>query len=323
MKFAGVKIGHATNNEYHTGCTVFLCPENTVGSVDVRGPAPGSREVALLALDKPNRHVNAVTLSGGSAFGLATADGVMRYLAEKGIGHHTPVRPVPIVPTAIVYDFFLGRGELTPDAEMGYAACLAAGQEQGVIAQGNVGAGAGVTVGKWTGPEGMMKGGFGVASVEVEDLVVSAAAVVNAVGDVVGADGRVLAGARAPGGRWMAEDNVYRRFPSLEEIAFGTNTTLVVIMTNAPLNRVGCNRLAQRGHDGLALAIRPAHTTHDGDTVFALATGQGTPPMGDATGPAASSFDFIGNVAVEVVAEAIRNGVRHAKTVGDVPGLAS
>lgn len=323
MEFAGVKIGHATNAEQYTGCTVFLCPEKTVGSVDVRGPAPGSREVALLALDKPNRHVNAVTLSGGSAFGLATADGVMRYLAEKGIGHHTPIRPVPIVPTAIVYDFFLGRGEVTPDAEMGYAACLAAAQMEGAIAQGNVGAGAGVTVGKWTGMQGMMKGGFGVASVEVEELVVSAAAVVNAVGDVVEVDGRVLAGARAPDGGWMADDNVYRRFPSLEEIAFGTNTTLVVIVTNAPLNRVGCNRLAQRGHDGLALAIRPAHTTHDGDTVFALATGQATPPMGDAAGSAAGPFDFIGNVAVEVVAEAIRNAVRHAESVGDVPGLAS
>lgn len=327
MNFAGVQIGHATNIDYHTGCTVFLCPENTVGSVDVRGPAPGSREVALLALDKPNRYVNAVMLSGGSAFGLATADGAMRYLAEKGIGHHTPIRPVPIVPTAIVYDFFLGQGELTPDAEMGYAACLAAGQSAGSsgegVPQGNVGAGAGVTVGKWTGPQGMMKGGFGMASVEVDELVVSAAAVVNAVGDVVGADGRVLAGARAPDGGWAADDNVYRRYPNLEEIAFGTNTTLVVIVTNAPLNRVGCNRLAQRGHDGLALAIRPAHTTHDGDTVFALATGQAAVPMGDGVGPAAGPFDFIGNVAVEVVAEAIRNAVRHAATVGDVPGLAS
>ena len=322
MNFAGVRIGHATNAAYHTGCTVFLCPEKTVGSVDVRGPAPGSREVALLALDKPNRHVNAVMLSGGSAFGLATADGAMRYLAERGIGHHTPIRPVPIVPTAIVYDFFLGQGELTPDAEMGYAACLAAGEEAGPVAQGNAGAGAGVTVGKWTGPEGMMKGGFGVAGVEIDELVVSAAAVVNAVGDVVGADGRVLAGARAPDGGWAAEANVYRRYPNLEEIAFGTNTTLVVIVTNAPLNRVGCNRLAQRGHDGLALAIRPAHTTHDGDTVFALATGQAAAPMGDGVGPAAGPFDFIGNVAVEVVAEAIRNAVRHAATAGDVPGLA-
>lgn len=327
MNFAGVQIGHATNTEYHTGCTVFLCPEETVGSVDVRGAAPGSREVALLALDKPNRYVNAVMLSGGSAFGLATADGAMRYLAEQGIGHHTPIRPVPIVPAAIVYDFFLGQGEATPDGEMGYAACLAAGrlaaQSAGAVAQGNVGAGAGVTVGKWTGPEGMMKGGFGVAGVEVEDLVVSAAAVVNAIGDVVGADGGVLAGARAVDGGWAAGDNVYRRFPSLEEIAFGDNTTLVVIMTNAPLNRVGCNRLAQRGHDGLALAIRPAHTTHDGDTVFALATGRGPAPMGDGVGAAAGPFDFIGNVAVEVVAEAIRNAVRHAETVGGVPGLAS
>lgn len=309
MDFAGVKIGHSTDRENHTGCTVFLCPEKTVGSVDVRGPAPGSREAALLALDKPIEYVSGLVLSGGSAFGLATADGVMRYLAEQGIGHPTPIRPIPIVPAAIVYDLFLGKGQRLPGADMGYEACVNAQEQE--VAQGNVGAGTGVTVGKWAGFQTMMKGGFGLASVEVDELEVSAAAVVNAVGDVVNEDGTVLAGARGASGEWMVARDKYRRFPEVAPAALGTNTTLVVVATNAPLNKIGCNRLAQRAHDGLALAIRPAHTTHDGDTVFALATGR----------LSAAAFDAVANIAVEVVAEAIRSAVRQAESVAGIPGL--
>lgn len=318
MDFAGIKIGHATDYEHHTGCTVFLCPDNTVGSVDVRGPAPGSREAALLALDKPIQYVNAVTFSGGSAFGLATADGVMRYLAEQGIGHFTPIRPIPIVPAAIVYDLFLGGGEHLPDAAMGYAACLDASEQRegGERRQGNVGAGAGVTVGKWSGFQSMMKGGFGLAHVMVDEVEIAAAAVVNAIGDILEVDGTVLAGARSQDGGWLVAQDPYRRFPDLPPagsgLAAGTNTTLVVVATNAPLNKIGCNRLAQRAHDALGIAIRPAHTTHDGDTVFALATGRLD----------VAPFDLIANVAVEVVAEAIRNAVRHAHSVDGVLGLA-
>lgn len=309
MDLCGLKIGHATDVEAHTGCTVLLCPEKTIGSVDVRGPAPGSRETALLALDKPVEYVNAIVLSGGSAFGLATADGVMRFLAERGIGHVTPIRPIPIVPAAIVYDLFLGGGETLPDAEMGYAACQAASGQD--VPQGNVGAGAGVTVGKWAGFQSMMKGGFGLASLTVDSVTVCAAAVVNSVGDVVEADGAVLAGARAGDGHWMAARDPYRRFPEGPPASVGTNTTLAVVATSAPLNKIGANRLAQRAHDGLALAIRPVHTTHDGDTVFALTTGTSE----------AASFDFVANLAVEVVADAVRNAVRHATGVAGVPGL--
>jgi L-aminopeptidase/D-esterase-like protein len=316
--FAGVGIGHATDSEHHTGCTVFLCPAGTTGSVDVRGPAPGSRETDLLGLDKPLSVVNGVALSGGSAFGLATADGVMRYLAEQGIGHPTPVRPIPIVPAAIVYDLFLGGGVVLPDAAMGYAAAQqAAAQAKGdgaPVAQGNVGAGTGVTVGKWAGFRTMMKGGFGVAGVEMDGLEVWAAAVVNAIGDALNEDGSVLAGARAADGSWLAEQDPYRRFPERPPVWVGTNTTLVVVATNAPLNKIGCNRLAQRGHDGIAIALRPAHTTHDGDTVFALATGS-------YAGEREVGLDLVANVAVEMVAEAIRNGVRAAASVADVPGV--
>jgi L-aminopeptidase/D-esterase-like protein len=312
--FAGFGVGHFTDAEHHTGCTVFLCPPGTVGSVDVRGPAPGSRETALLALDKPVSVVNAVVLSGGSAFGLATADGVMRYLAEQGIGHPTPVRPIPIVPAAIVYDLFLGGGQVLPDAAMGYAAAqAAAGHQGGSLAEGNAGAGTGVTVGKWSGFTRMMKGGFGVAGVKLDGLEVWAGAVVNAIGDVLNADGSVLAGARGDDGGWHVAQDPYRCFPDRPPIWVGTNTTLVVIATNAPLNKVGCNRLAQRGHDGLAIALRPAHTTHDGDTVFALASGAHS---GEGAG-----LDRVCNVAVEMVAESIRNAVRAATSVPDVPGI--
>ncbi|RMG89416.1 MAG: peptidase S58 family protein [Chloroflexi bacterium] len=309
INIPGLKIGHATNEKYHTGCTVFLCPEGTVGSVDVRGPAPGSRESALLQLDKPIQYVNAVILTGGSAFGLATADGVMRYCAEQGIGHYTPIRPIPIVPAAVVYDLFMSGGEFLPDAEMGYTACLNARENNDE--QGNVGVGAGVTVGKWRGFQSMMKGGFGLASAQEGDLVVGAAAVVNAVGDVVNKDGSVLAGAHRDG-VWLVSEDPWRRFPERPPAQIGTNTTLVVVATNARLSKIEAHRLAQRAHDGMAIAIRPVHTTHDGDTAFALATGQVDAP-----------FDVVANMAVEMVAEAIRNGVRHAKTVAGVPGLAS
>ncbi len=310
MFVPGIKIGHATNEEYHTGCTVFLCPAGTVGSVDVRGPAPGSRESALLSPEKPVLTINAVVLTGGSAFGLATADGVMRYLAGQGIGHPTPIKPIPIVPAAVVYDLFFSKGETLPDAEMGYQACLSARETD--VSQGNIGAGAGVTVGKWGGFQGMMKGGFGLARLTVDDLVVGAAAVVNAVGDVVAADGSVLAGARGTDGAWLADHDPLRRFPERPVVQIGTNTTLVVVATNAQLTKVEANRLAQRAHDGLAIVIRPVHTTHDGDTAFALATNR-----------VEADFDLVANVAVAAVVEAIRNAVRHASTVAHVPGLAA
>lgn len=316
MLVPGLKIGHATNEEYHTGCTVFLCPEGTVGSVDVRGPAPGSRESVLLSPERPVQTLNAVVLTGGSAFGLAAADGVMRYLAEQGIGHPTPVKPIPIVPAAVVYDLFLGGGQGLPDADLGYRACQNAvdtatsASLSAAVPQGNVGAGAGVTVGKWGGFRGMMKSGFGLASWQEDGLVVMAAAVVNAVGDVVNTDGSVLAGARREDGSWMADHDPLRHFPDPPSIPVGTNTTLVVAATNARMMKVEANRLAQRLHDGLAIAIRPVHTTHDGDTAFALATNQ-----------VEANFDLVANTAVIITAEAIRNAVRQAAPVGAIPGL--
>lgn len=311
INFAGIRIGHATHPQHATGCTVFLCPEGTYGSVDARGPAPGSRELALLAPDKPDdKQVNAVLLTGGSAFGLAAADGVMRYLAERGIGHPTPVRPVPIVPAAVVFDLRPGVS-FTPDAAMGYAACEAAEAFTGEIAQGNVGAGAGVLVGKWAGFAHLMKGGFGAAALEEAGVVVAAAAVVNAVGDIVNADGSVLAGAR-DGQGWLADRYPLRYAPETVLWPAGTNTTLVVVATNAILSRSELARLTHHAHNGLAIAVRPSHTRHDGDVAFALATGQAPAPM-----------NLVNNMAVAAVAEAIRNAVRLAETRDGAPGLAS
>jgi L-aminopeptidase/D-esterase-like protein len=308
QELAGIKVGHATRPEFHTGCTVFLCPPGAVGGVDMRGPSPGSRETVLLAPDKAVTTINAILLTGGSAIGLGAANGVVDYLNEKGIGHPTPIRPIPIVAAAVVYDLFLGGGLGLPDTELGYEACLNA--DNGEIEQGNIGAGTGVTVGKWGGFEGIMKGGFGVAEYREDDLIVAAAAVVNSIGDVVKEDGTVLAGSRKVGGGWRVEDDPLRRFPERPPANLVTNTTLVVVSTNARLDKVQANRLAQRAHDGMAIAVRPVHTSHDGDATFALSTGQ-----------VEAVFDVVANAAVLMVAEAIRNGVREAATVMGIPGL--
>jgi L-aminopeptidase/D-esterase-like protein len=308
LNMAGFKVGHATDEENHTGCTAILCPEHTTGSVDVRGPAPGSRETALLAPDKPNHFVNAVLLTGGSAFGLAAADGVMRYLKERKIGHPTPIMPIPIVPAAVVFDVGFNMGQRQPDAEMGYAACEQAGI--GEIEQGNIGVGAGVSVGKWAGFTHMMKSGVGVAGVAVDELVVNAVAVTNAVGDVVEADGSVLAGARKEGGGWLVEDHPLRYISPERMPLPGTNTTLVAVWTNARLSRPEVSRMAQRAHDGMAMAIRPIHTSHDGDTAFALASGIVKAP-----------YDLVANAAAEMTAQAIRNSVRFSTSLPFAPGL--
>jgi L-aminopeptidase/D-esterase-like protein len=304
INLADLKIGHAAHTTARTGCTVILCPPDTVASVDVRGPAPGSRELALLAVDKPIDYVHAIVLTGGSAFGLATADGVMHYLADNDIGHYTFVRKIPLVAAAVLYDLLLSEG-VTPGAELGYAACQNARSTN--IAQGSVGAGRGATVGKWHGFDRMMKGGFGLASWQEGELVVGAAAAVNAIGDVVNADGSILAGARYPDGSWCADRDPLRRFSDFRKINVVANTTLVVVYTNARLDKVRAYRLAQRAHDGMAIAIRPVHTSHDGDTAFALSTGT-----------VEANFDLVANAAVAMVAEAIRNAVRHAAQGEDV-----
>lgn len=288
----GVRVGHWTDGEGATGCTVVLLPEDgAVTSVDVRGAAPGTRETDVLHPDNHVQVAHAIALCGGSAFGLAAVDGVMRRLSERGVGVPTPAVPVPIVPAAVVLDLTTGSATARPDADAGYAACLAA--ENGTpCGGGRIGAGTGATVGKLFGDP--VPAGLGTASVQLPGGgTVGAVAVVNAVGDVVAADGSVLAGPDTV--RRLLDEGVPAPPP------IGSNTTLVVVATDVTLTKVQAHRLAVTAHDGLAHAIRPVHTAYDGDTVFAVSTGGR--PASDA------SMLLLQTAAVEVVAQAIRDAV--------------
>jgi L-aminopeptidase/D-esterase-like protein len=268
----GVRVGQWTDLEARTGCTVVLLPdEGAVAAVDVRGPAPATRETDLLRPGRLVERAHAICLCGGSAFGLAAADGVMRFLRERGRGFEAPPVAVPIVPAAAIFDLGVGAPE-APGAREGYAACLEAERSGAEVAEGRVGAGTGATVGKLLGPEHASPGGVGTASVRLPGgAVVAALAVVNAVGDVHGRDGAILAGARTQDGGFAGAHRLLleRAEPVRPPAA---NTTIAVLATDARLDRAGCLRLAEQGHDGLALAVRPAHTLYDGDTVFAVST---------------------------------------------------
>ena len=269
---AGVRVGHWSDRRLRTGCTVVLMPpEGAFGGCDVRGSAPGTRETDLLRPGKTVQRVHAVCLCGGSAFGLAAADGVMRYLREHDVGFKVGGVRIPIVPAAVIFDLGVGSPEAYPGPDAGYEACRDA-ERDGPVPQGQVGVGAGATVGKVLGQHLAVPGGFGTATITMPDgAVVSAMAVVNAVGDVVDAEGRILAGATAAG----APIDVWRALLEGREVRAGAqNTTLGVVVTDALLDPAQCQKLAELGQDGLAMAIRPVHTIADGDTVFALSTGQ-------------------------------------------------
>ncbi len=254
---AGIEVGHWTDPVARTGCTVVLVPEGTVASGEVRGGAPASRELDLLAPERLVDRVDAVLLTGGSAFGLAAADGVMAWLEERGRGFATPAGPVPIVPTMGIFDLAVGAADVRPGPAEGRAACDAA--TAGPVEHGAVGAGTGATTGKWRGPDHVAPGGLGGATVRAGDLVVSALVVVNAYGSI-DRDGTGLAG---------VEDVVAATPPA----PLG-NTTIGVVATNARLDKVGCLVVAQGGHDGLARGIVPPHTRLDGDALVTVATGQ-------------------------------------------------
>lgn len=278
----GVRVGHYTDHAALTGCTVVLTEGGAATAVDVRGAAPGTRETALLAPGRTVDRTHAILLTGGSAFGLAAADGVMRWLHERGIGFPTIAGPVPIVPAAVLYDLALGA-PLSPDAAAGRAACDAAyAAGDAPLAQGTVGAGTGATVGKLRGAVDATKGGLGSASIRLSlgalgTVTVGVLVAVNAFGDVRDpATGAIVAGARAEPGRWLdTAAALAAGFPPPAEAA-GTNTTLAVIATDAPLDGSSASRLAQNAHDAFARAIWPCHTPFDGDTIFALSTRPGT-----------------------------------------------
>ncbi len=311
----GVRVGHWTDPVGLTGCTVVLPPPGTVGSGEVRGGAPGTRETDLLRPGMLVREVHAVLLTGGSAFGLAAADGVMRFLEERGIGFDTGVARVPIVPAAVVFDLALGDPGARPGPEEGYAACLAA--SSGPVEEGSVGAGTGATVAKLRGPHRQRKGGVGSAALRRGAVVVGALVVVNALGEVLDEEGNVLAGARPgpdlePGPPWPGAGGTAGGPPPAGDAGPrpGANTTLAVVATNATLAKEGAHALAGAGHRGLEAAIRPSHTIWDGDAVFSLATG----------GAEAGQAE-LWEMAERAVATAVRRAVRAARGVAGAPGL--
>ncbi len=291
----GVQAGHWTGES--TGVTVVVFPPDTVGSVEIRGGAPATRETAVLDPLSTVEHVDAVVLAGGSAFGLAAADGVMRALAEQGRGFATRGGPVPIVPAAAIFDL-VASGGAPPGPEEGRAALAAAQAGSAApLATGLVGAGRGARVAKWRGAEHASTGGIGSASARDGDVVVGALAVVNAVGDILADDGTAIVASTAPAGD--------PGFPEVAPFEAGgpdarTNTTLVVVATNARCSKVECHLLARSAHHGMARAIHPSHTRHDGDIVFALATGS-----------VEASLDRLRVVVTEVTAGAIRDSVAY------------
>ena len=300
----GLRIGHDTNLEAGTGCTVILCDSAFTGGVDVRGGAPATRETDLLRPMCLIEEVNAIVLTGGSAFGLDAASGVMRYLEERGVGVDTGVARVPIVPAAAIFDLACGSAAIRPDASAGYRACEQA--NDGPVKQGNAGAGTGATVGKMAGPTLCMKGGLGSASTKLGDgTIVGAIVAVNALGDIIDPQTQnIIAGARNPVGGFIAANPF-------------SNTTIAVVATSAALTKEQVNKVAQMAHNGLALAIRPAHTMFDGDTVFALSLKRVQENKTELAN--AAQVSIIGAAAATTLARAIVKAVRSAADLHGIP----
>lgn len=308
----GIEVGHFTDPRRPTGCTAILAREGAVAGVDVRGAAPGTRETDLLDPSNLVQQVHAIVLAGGSAWGLEAATGAVRWLEEQGVGFHVGVGRLPIVPAAVLFDLLVGDMHIRPDAAAGYAACRAAGTRR--PAEGNVGAGTGAAVGKIFGIDRAMKGGVGTASLTVAGITVGALVACNALGDVIDPDtGAVIAGARTLNGRSLLDSRrALLRGDPPKPLLPGTNTTLAVLATDAPLSKTQAHRLAVSGHDGLARSINPVHTPSDGDTVFALATGRAASSPG---------MMVLATLAAEVTARATLNAVLAARGLTTAEGL--
>jgi L-aminopeptidase/D-esterase-like protein len=310
---AGLQVGHWTDARRPTGCSVVLCPQGATCGVDVRGAAPGTRETDLLRPDNLVEHVHALLLTGGSAFGLDAASGVMRWLDERGHGLVVGPARVPIVPAAVLFDLWVGDHRIRPDAEAGYAACGAASAAP--PAQGNVGAGAGASVGKLFGIGRAMRGGIGTASLKVGAVTVGALVAVNAGGDIIDpASGQVVAGTRGSDGRPRSASQAIAAGELPPRALPGMATTIGIVATDAQLSKAQCGKLAAMSHNGLARSIDPVHTMADGDTLFALATGVSARP-GD--------MSVLGVLAASVTARAVLNAVLAAEglQVPDLPAV--
>ncbi|HLA07970.1 MAG TPA: P1 family peptidase [Anaerolineales bacterium] len=317
----GIEVGHAQDENALTGCTVILCRKGAVAGVDVRGGAPGTRETDLLNPVNLVQKVHAVTLAGGSAYGLDAATGVMRYLEEKNIGFNTGAAKVPIVPAAILYDLNIGWADVRPDSVMGYKAAASASST--TPAEGNIGVGAGASVGKMAGAKQAMKAGVGTASMEIGGgVIVGAIVAVNAFGDVIDPlTGQIIAGLRS--GKvgplrvgkkdYFADTLAMMKSPlgrGILGLAMRSNTVIGVVATNASLTKAQATKVAQMAQDGIARTIRPAHSMLDGDVIFALSTGSKK-----------ADVSIIGAFAAEVITEAILRAVKKAKSAGGLPGL--
>ncbi|MBI4471140.1 MAG: P1 family peptidase [Acidobacteria bacterium] len=307
----GIKVGHFTDTRRPTGCTVILYEKGAVAGVDVRGSAPGTRETDLLDPSNLVQQVHAILLTGGSAYGLDAASGVMRWLEEHNAGFRIGSGVVPIVPAAVLFDLNVGDGKIRPNAESGYKACQQA--KSGPIEEGTVGAGAGATIGK-SGGGRPMKGGIGTSSIKLTNgLVVGAIVAVNCIGNIIDPKtGKIIAGARKPDGTGF-QDIIegYRSGLGVERLGEpGENTTIGVVATNASFSKAEMKKIAQMAHDGMARAISPIHTMVDGDALFAMSTSLST---------IRADINAIGALAAETVSEAILRAVKKAKSVPGYP----
>jgi len=308
----GIKVGHVTDINALTGCTVILCPQGAVGGVEVRGGAPGTRETDLLRPLYLIEKVHAILLTGGSAYGLAAADGVMQYLEEQRVGLDVGVTKVPLVPSAVIFDLWIGDWQVRPDAKMGYQACVLANEQP--VAEGNVGAGTGATVGKLFGPQYAMKSGLGCATINLDGgLIVAALIVVNAFGDIIDdRQGIILAGARDPAHPDKLLNTAENLLKNPSANVFSgpnfSNTTIGVVATNACLTKEQANKMAQFAQDGLSRVISPSHTMLDGDTVFILATGE-----------IKINLQTLAVATYRAVVEAVKRAVIKAEKVAGIP----
>ena len=318
----GILVGHAHNEAALTGCTVVICPKGAVSGVDQRGGAPGTRETDALRPMHLVQKAHAIILSGGSAFGLDSATGVMKYLEENKVGFNTGVVRVPIVASAVLFDLGIGNAMIRPDAEMGYQACLAA--SDGIIAEGNVGVGTGATAGKLFGNKQAFKTGVGTSSIKIGNLVVGALVAVNPFGDVIDPEtNQIIAGARSfkKVGIQFGENEYFADTLSSMGSTFGkailklsgfNNTVIGVVATNAKLSKEETNKMAQMAQDGIAMTIRPAHTMLDGDTIFSLATGEHH-----------EDVNLVGAYTAKAVAQAIVRAVKNAIPAGGLPAYSN
>lgn len=299
----GIKVGHAQDIEAATGCTVIICEEGATAGVDVRGGSPGTRETDLLNPQNLVDKIHAVMLSGGSAFGLDAASGVMKYLEERGIGFDVQITKVPIVCSAVLFDLTVGDYRVRPDFNMGYEACKNATNEE--CPNGNVGAGTGATIGKFLGMERAMKGGLGSYAIQIGHLKVGAIVAVNALGDIIDPDtGKILAGLLdEEGKKLIGTENIMAAKYSEKKNIFSGNTTIGVIATNGIFTKSEANKLASMAHNGYARTIRPAHSIFDGDTIFTIATGK-----------VEADINVVGFLAARAVERAVMNAIKSAES---------